>query len=59
MRTPVVDVLLARSDMRLLSLGDPGEAGSALEGIRIDAPFFIVSAVPEPTARSPRSPSAR
>lgn len=47
MRTPAVDALLARSDMRLLSLGDPGEVGSALEGIRIDAPFFIVSAIPE------------
>ena len=47
MRTPAVDRLLARSDMALLSLGDPGEVGSALEGIRIDAPFFIVSAIPE------------
>ena len=57
MRTPVVDALLARSDMRLLSLGDPGETGSALEGIRIDAPFFIVSAVPERAYGSqPESP---
>lgn len=47
MRTPVVDALLSRTDMQLLSLGDPDESGSALEGIRIDAPFFIVSAVPE------------
>lgn len=47
MRTPAVDALLARTDMTLLSLGTPGEVGSALEGIRIDAPFFIVSAIPE------------
>jgi|GEM_PF-2505736 len=47
MRTPAVDRLLLRSDMGLLSLGTPGETGSALEGIRIDAPFFIVSAIPE------------
>jgi hypothetical protein len=47
MRTPAVDRLLMRSDMGLLSLGTPGEPGSALEGIRIDAPFFIVSAIPE------------
>lgn len=47
MRTPAVDRLLARPDMALLSLGDPGQVGSALEGIRIDAPFFIVSAIPE------------
>lgn len=47
MRTPAVDRLLMRQDMALLSLGNPGETGSALEGIRIDAPFFIVSAIPE------------
>ncbi|MGE3634126.1 MAG: TAXI family TRAP transporter solute-binding subunit [Sandaracinaceae bacterium] len=47
MRTPAVDALLARSDMELLSLGDPGAVGSALDGIRLDAPFFIVSTVPE------------
>ncbi|MBX7191673.1 MAG: TAXI family TRAP transporter solute-binding subunit [Sandaracinaceae bacterium] len=47
MRTPAVDALLGRPDMALLSLGEPGRVGSALEGIRIDAPFFIVSAIPE------------
>lgn len=47
MRTPVVDALLRRTDMMLLSLGDASETGSALEGIRVDAPFFIVSAIPE------------
>lgn len=46
MRTPVVDRLLARGDMRLLSLGDPNVVGSSLEGIRIDAPFFAVAAIP-------------
>jgi TRAP transporter TAXI family solute receptor len=47
MRTPAVDELLQRDDMELLSLGDPGETGSALEGIRLDAPYFTVTAVPE------------
>jgi TRAP transporter TAXI family solute receptor len=47
MRTPAVDRLLARDDMRLLSLGDPSQIGSALEGIRLDAPFFAVTAIPE------------
>lgn len=47
MRTPAVDRLLARDDMRLLSLGEPGAVGSALEGIRIDAPYFAVTTVPE------------
>jgi TRAP transporter TAXI family solute receptor len=57
MRTPAVDALLARDDMGLLSLGDPGETGSALEGIRIDAPFFIVSAIPERAyGRQPEAP---
>lgn len=47
MRTPAVDGLLARGDMRLLSLGEPGKVGSALEGIKLDAPFFSVTAIPE------------
>lgn len=47
MRTPAVDRLLSRPDMALLSLGDPGVVGSALEGIRLDAPFFMVSSIPE------------
>jgi uncharacterized protein len=47
MRTPAVDALLQRDDMELLSLGEPGKPGSALEGIRLDAPFFTVTAVPE------------
>lgn len=47
MRTPAVDALLARDDMALLSLGEPGRVGSALEGIRLDAPFFSVTAIPE------------
>jgi TRAP transporter TAXI family solute receptor len=47
MRTPAVDGLLQRSDMVLLSLGEPGRPGSALEGIRLDAPFFSVTAIPE------------
>lgn len=47
MRTPVVDRLLQRSDMALLSLGDVGRPGSALEGIRLDAPYFSVTAIPE------------
>ncbi|MBC8067157.1 MAG: TAXI family TRAP transporter solute-binding subunit [Deltaproteobacteria bacterium] len=46
MRTPAVDALLQRDDMDLLSLGEPGGPGSALEGIRLDAPFFTVTAVP-------------
>ncbi len=47
MRTPAVDGLLARGDMALLSLGEPGKVGSALEGIKLDAPFFSVTAIPE------------
>lgn len=47
MRTPAVDGLLKRNDMQLLSLGEPGRPGSALEGIRLDAPFFSVTAIPE------------
>jgi TRAP transporter TAXI family solute receptor len=47
MRTPIVDRLLARSDMHLLSLGTPGLVGSSLEGIRLDAPYFAVAAIPE------------
>lgn len=56
MRTPAVDRLLRRHDMLLLSLGDPAEVGSALEGVRLDAPFFEVTTIPtnaygrEPTA---------
>lgn len=47
MRTPAVDGLLQRDDLALLSLGEPGRAGSALEGIRLDAPFFTITAIPE------------
>ena len=47
MRTPAVDGLLARGDMHLVSLGDPGEPGSALEGIRLDAPYLSAAAIPE------------
>jgi TRAP transporter TAXI family solute receptor len=47
MRTPIVDRLLRRDDMELLSLGDTSRPGSAVEGIRIDAPFLIVSVIPE------------
>ncbi len=47
MRTPAVDGLLARGDMTLLSLGEPGKVGSALDGIKLDAPYFSVTAIPE------------
>lgn len=47
MRTPAVDGLLQRDDLVLLSLGEPGRAGSALEGIRLDAPFFTITSIPE------------
>ncbi|HWB77362.1 MAG TPA: TAXI family TRAP transporter solute-binding subunit, partial [Nannocystaceae bacterium] len=57
MRTPAVDYLLQRDDMALLSLGEPGQPGSALEGIRLDAPFFTVTAVPEHAyGRQPTEP---
>jgi uncharacterized protein len=57
MRTPAVDYLLQRDDMELLSLGQPGQPGSALEGIRLDAPFFTVTAVPEHAyGRKPEKP---
>ena len=57
MRTPIVDRLLARGDMRLLSLGAPGLVGSSLEGIRLDAPYFAVAAIPEHAyGREPEQP---
>lgn len=57
MRTPAVDKLLSSDDMDLLSLGEPGKPGSALEGIRLDAPFFTVTAVPEHAyGRKPEHP---
>ena len=57
MRTPAVDGLLAGDDMALLSLGEPGRVGSALEGIRLDAPFFSVTAIPEHAyGRQPDAP---
>lgn len=46
MRTPIVDRLLARGDMALLSLGSPGLVGGPLEGIRLDAPYFSVATIP-------------
>ncbi len=57
MRTPAVDELLRRDDMDLLSLGEPGRVGSALDGIRLDAPFFSVTAIPEHAyGRKPERP---
>lgn len=57
MRTPIVDRLLARGDMQLLSLGTPGLVGSSLEGIRLDAPYFAVAAIPEHAyGRQPEAP---
>lgn len=57
MRTPAVDRLLARDDMTLLSLGEPGRVGSALEGIRLDAPYFTITAIPENAyGRKPTAP---
>jgi TRAP transporter TAXI family solute receptor len=57
MRTPAVDKLLRRGDMALLSLGEPGRVGSALEGIRLDAPFFALTAIPEHAyGRQPTAP---
>lgn len=57
MRTPAVDRLLRRDDMALLSLGDPSRTGSALEGIRLDAPFFAITAIPEHAyGRQPTAP---
>lgn len=47
MRTPAVDGLLARGDMHLVSLGDPDKVGSALDGIRLDAPYLSAAAIPE------------
>jgi TRAP transporter TAXI family solute receptor len=57
MRTPVVDRLLRRGDMALLSLGDPGTIGGSLEGIRLDAPFFAIGSIPvDAYGRAPTSP---
>jgi TRAP transporter TAXI family solute receptor len=57
MRTPAVDTLLRRDDMTLLSLGEPGQVGSALEGIRLDAPFFTVTVIPKHSyGRQPAAP---
>lgn len=58
MRTPIVDQLLSRGDMRLLSLGDPSTVGGSIEGIRLDAPFFAVGAIPEHAyGRFPEAPT--
>jgi TRAP transporter TAXI family solute receptor len=57
MRTPIIDRLLARTDLHLLSLGDPSRVGSSLEGIRLDAPYFAVAAIPEHAyGRQPTEP---
>lgn len=57
MRTPIIDRLLARTDLHLLSLGDPSRMGSSLEGIRLDAPYFAVAAIPEHAyGRQPSEP---
>lgn len=57
MRTPIVDRLLGQGDMRLLSLGMPGVVGSSLEGIRLDAPYFAIAAIPEHAyGRQPDAP---
>lgn len=57
MRTPIVDRLLARGDMQLLSLGTPGLVGSSLDGIRLDAPYFAVAAIPvHAYGREPEAP---
>ena len=47
MRTPVIDRLLHHGDLELLSLGDTSHPGSALDGIRVDAPYLLVSVIPE------------
>lgn len=49
LRAPVVEQLLARPDMSLLSLGAPDKVGGPLDGIHIDAPYLLSSVIPERT----------
>lgn len=46
LRDPMVDVMLARGDCELLSLGAPEEVGSALDGICASAPSFQRAVIP-------------
>jgi hypothetical protein len=47
LKAPVVSRLLAPPGRRLLSLGDAAHPGSALQGLRLDAPFLDAVVVPE------------
>lgn len=49
LRAPVVERLLGRPDMTLLSLGAPDKVGGPLDGIHIDAPYLLTSVIPERT----------
>jgi uncharacterized protein len=49
LRAPIVERLLARDDLALLSLGAPDKVGGSLDGIHIDAPFLLASVIPERT----------
>ncbi len=49
MRTPAVDAMLATRDVELVALGDATRRGSALDGIRLDAPYLQVEVIPEHT----------
>jgi len=49
LKAPIVSRLLAPSGRRLVALGAAGRVGSALEGVRVDAPFLDATVIPERT----------
>lgn len=49
LRAPIVERLLSRDGISLLSLGAPDKMGGSLDGIHIDAPFLLPSVIPERT----------
>jgi TRAP transporter TAXI family solute receptor len=49
LRDATVDALMRKPGLVLLSLGEPGRPGSALEGIRLEAPYLQPTVIPERT----------
>ncbi|MBX3231244.1 MAG: TAXI family TRAP transporter solute-binding subunit [Labilithrix sp.] len=49
LRAPVVERMLARPELSLLSLGPPDKVGGPIDGIHVDAPYLLSAVVPERT----------